>query len=81
MTQSTKLETFYVDGEKLLAKVKELINEGNVRRIIIKDKKSKVIAEFPLTLGAVGAMISPVLAAIGALAALVTECSVTVERG
>lgn len=73
-------ETFIVSGEKLLEKVKDLIREGNVRRISIKDKQGKVIAEFPLTLGLVGAVIAPVLAAIGAIAALVTECSITVER-
>ena len=73
-------ETFKIKGEKLLEKVKELVREGNVRRIIIKDKKGKVLVEFPLTLGVVGAVIAPVLAAIGAIAALVTECSITVQR-
>lgn len=73
-------ETFHVTGEKLLAKVKELIKEGNVRRIIIKDKKGKVLIEFPLTFGVVGAVIAPVLAAVGAIAALVAECSITVQR-
>ena len=73
-------ETFKITGEKLLGKVKELIKEGNVRRIIIKDKKGKVLIEFPLTFGVVGAVFAPVLAAIGAVAALVTECSITVER-
>lgn len=73
-------ETFVVSGENLLAKVKELIQAGNVRRIIIKGKDGKVLVEFPLTLGVVGAVIAPVLAAVGAIAALVTECSITVER-
>ena len=73
-------ETFHVKGEKLLEKVKELIREGNVRRIIIKDKKGKVLVEFPLTFGVVGAVLAPVLAAIGAIAALVTQCSITVQR-
>lgn len=75
-----KEETFHVKGEKLLEKVKELIKEGNVRRIIIKDKSGKTLVEFPLTFGVVGAVLAPVLAAIGAIAALVTECSITVER-
>lgn len=79
-TKKTKEETFHVNGENLLAKVKELIKEGNVRRISIKDKKGKVLVEFPLTIGVVGAVIAPVLAAIGAIAALVSECSITVER-
>ncbi len=79
-TKKTHQETFHVTGENLLAKVKELIKEGNVRRISIKDKKGKVIVEFPLTIGVVGALIAPVLAAIGAIAALIGECSITVER-
>lgn len=75
-----KTETFKVSGEDLLKKVKELLHEGNIRRIIIKDKKGKTIVEFPLTVGVAGALIAPALAAVGAVAALVTECSITVER-
>ncbi|MEK7605752.1 MAG: DUF4342 domain-containing protein [Patescibacteria group bacterium] len=75
-----KTETFKVSGEELLKKVKELLHEGNIRRITIKDKKGKTIVEFPLTIGVAGALIAPALAAIGAIAALVTECSITVER-
>ena len=63
-----------------MAKVKQLIKEGNIRRIIIKDKSGKVIVEFPLTIGVVGTLLAPSLAAIGAIAALLTECEVTVER-
>jgi len=73
-------ETFHVKGEKLLEKVKSLVREGNIRRIIIKDKEGKVLVEFPLTFGVVGAVLAPVLAAIGAIAALVTQCSITVQR-
>lgn len=73
-------ETFKVTGENLLKKVKELIKEGNVRKITIKDKKGKTLAEFPLTVGVVGAVIAPILAAIGAIAALVGECTISVER-
>lgn len=73
-------ETFKVKGEDLLAKVKELIREGNVRQITITDKQGKTIATFPLTIGVVGAVISPALAAVGAIAALVTECTISVER-
>ena len=80
MAHTRKTETFTIDGEGLLAKVKELIKEGNVRRIIVKDKFGKVLVEFPLTIGVVGAVVAPVLAAIGAVAALVSECSITVER-
>lgn len=79
-TSKTTSETFSVKGEQLLQRVKEIIQEGNVRRIIIKNKDGNTIAQFPLTFGVVGAMLLPVFAAIGAIAALVTECSITVER-
>lgn len=75
-----KVEVFNVKGEDLLKKTKELIREGNVRRIIIKDKTGKTLVELPLSIGIVGAVIAPALAAVGAIAALVTECSITVER-
>lgn len=75
-----KTEEFKIDGEELLSKVKQLINEGNVRRIIIKNKDGKVLVELPLTIGVVGAVLAPVLAAVGAIAALVTECTIVVER-
>lgn len=75
-----KEETFEIKGEELVAKVKELIQEGNVRKITIKEKSGKTIAEFPLTVGVVGALLAPPLAAVGAIAALVTECSISVER-
>ena len=75
-----KEETFQVKGDELLKKVKSLISEGNVRRIIIKDKEGKAIIEFPMTLGVVGTVLAPTLAAIGALAALITDCTITVER-
>jgi hypothetical protein len=73
-------ESFSINGEQLLKKVKELIAEGNVRKITITDKSGKEIMSFPLTVGVVGALIAPVLAAVGALAALVGECTITVER-
>lgn len=78
--KQTKSETFKVEGGKILDKVKDLIKEGNVRRIIIKDKKGKELIQFPLTFGVIGAALAPILAAVGAIAALVTECSITVER-
>lgn len=80
MAKSTRQEEFSVKGEEVLKKVKELIKEGNIRRIIIKDKKGKVLIELPLTLGVVGALLAPPLAAVGAVAALVTECTIAVER-
>ncbi len=73
-------ETFHVSGEDMIKKVKELMKEANVRRIIVKDKKGNVMAEFPLALGAVLTVLVPVLAAVGALAALLSECSITVIR-
>ena len=76
----TKKESFTINGEKLLEKVKELIREGNIRKITITDKSGKDLMTFPLTFGVVGTLIAPVLAAIGALAALIGECTITVER-
>lgn len=73
-------EEIRVSGEELLAKVKELIKEGNVRRITITNKEGKDIIVIPLTLGVVGAVLLPPLAAVGAIAALVTECTISVER-
>jgi hypothetical protein len=73
-------EDFKVQGEQLLQKVKELVKEGNVRKITIKDKEGKELFTFPLTFGVVGAVLAPVLAAVGAVAALVTECTISVER-
>lgn len=75
-----KKEEFKVKGEDLLAKFKEIVKEGNARKITITDKDGKVLAVFPLTLGVVGAILAPVLAAVGAIAALVSECTITVEK-
>ena len=77
---STRTEEFKVNGEDLLKKVKSLIAESNVRRIIIKNKEAKTIVEIPLSIGVVGALLAPMLAAVGAIAALVSERSITVER-
>jgi diacylglycerol kinase family enzyme len=76
----TTKETFTLHGENLLKKVKELIAEGNIRKITITDKEGKDLMSFPLTIGVVGALFAPVLAAIGAVAALIGECSIVVER-
>lgn len=73
-------ERITVAGEDLLRTVKDIIAEGNVRRITIKDKSGRSVVELPLTVGVVGAALAPVLAAVGAIAALVTECTITVER-
>jgi hypothetical protein len=73
-------ESFNINGENLLKKIKEVIEEGNVRKITITDKSGRELMSFPLTFGVVGVLVAPVLAAIGAIAALVGECTMTVER-
>ena len=75
-----RTEEFRVNGEELLAKIKQLVHEGNIRRIIIKDKEGKVLIEFPLTFGVVGLVLLPTLAAVGAIAALVSEATIVVEK-
>ena len=80
MPDNFKTEEFKVEGEKLLARIKELIHEGNIRRVIIKDKEGKVMIEFPMTFGVAGVLIAPQLAAIGAIAALLTEATIVVEK-
>jgi len=79
MSDKTFWETAKVQGDRVVETVKTLIHEGNVRRIVIK-QGDRTVAEFPLTAGVVGAAFAPVLAAIGALAALVNECAIAVER-
>jgi hypothetical protein len=73
-------ETIQVKGEELIKKVKELIKEGNVRKMTILDKDGHVLISLPLTIGVVGVVLAPVLAAVGAIAALVTDCTIKVER-
>ncbi len=80
MTPGVRTEEFRVNGEQLLAKVKELLHEGNIRRVIIKDKEGKTLVEFPMTFGVVGALLAPSLAALGAVAALVSEATIVVEK-
>ena len=72
-------ETFKVKGDELLDEVKRIIHEGNVRRVVIR-QGTRVVVEFPVTVGVVGALAAPVLAMLGALAAFVTECTIAVER-
>ncbi len=75
-----KKEEFEVKGEDLLAKIKELVREGNIRKIIIKNEEGKTLIQIPLTLGVVGALLLPVWAAIGAIAAVVTKATISIER-
>ena len=73
-------EEFKVKGEELVEKVKQLIHEGNVRRLIIKDEEGKVYLEIPVTFGVIGALIAPMLAAVGAVAAMVANLKIEVVR-
>ena len=73
-------QEFKVSGEELVKKVKGIIKEGNARRIIIKNEKGKSLMEIPLTFAVVGTLVAPVLAALGALAGLLTKCTIVVER-
>jgi hypothetical protein len=73
-------EEFKVEGKKVVSKVKQLIKEGNVRKIVVKDNKGKVILSLPVNAGVLGAIFVPPLIVVGAVAALITECTITVER-
>ena len=79
-TNPTRTEEFKLSGESVLAKVKELIHEGNVRRIILQNDEGRTLIEIPLTVGVVGALLLPVWAGIGAIAALVADLTIKVER-
>jgi Domain of unknown function (DUF4342) len=79
MSEVKCTESFKVAGTHLVDAVKKLIHEGNVRRVIIKHE-THTVAEFPLTVGVIGAVVAPVLAAVGAIAILVKDCTVEVER-
>ena len=79
MKAKTVWETFKAEGENVVEKVKEIVHEGNVRRVVVKHQGRKV-AEFPLTAGVVGAVLAPVLAAIGVLVALMKDCTIEIER-
>ncbi|NLI39848.1 MAG: DUF4342 domain-containing protein [Caldisericales bacterium] len=80
MAEKYRTEEFQVSGEKVIEKIKELVHEGNIRRIIIKNDHGSTLIEIPLTLGVIGAVLLPVWAAIGAIAALVAKMTIVVER-
>lgn len=80
MTKNTKQEEFVINGEEVVAKIKQVIKEGNARRVIIEDVQGKRLMEIPLTWAAVGTVFMPVLAAIGTLSALLTKCKIIVEK-
>ncbi|MGD0550040.1 MAG: DUF4342 domain-containing protein [Candidatus Bathyarchaeia archaeon] len=73
-------EEFSVNSDDLVKKVKDILHEGNVNRIIVRDEQGKILLEVPATAGLIGAILAPWLAALGAIAALVTECTISVER-
>lgn len=73
-------EEFKVTGDQVVTKIKELLHEGNVRHVVIKNDEGKVLIEFPVTIGLAGALLLPVWAAVGAIAAMVTKCTIEVER-
>ncbi|MFO0704340.1 MAG: DUF4342 domain-containing protein [Patescibacteria group bacterium] len=79
-TEKTTKETYSVKGSDVMKKIREIIKEGNARHIKISDKNGETLLNIPLTFGVVGAVIAPVLAAAGAVVALITECTITVER-
>jgi hypothetical protein len=81
MTDSTsRSEEFQFSGDTLLAKIKDILREGNIRRVVIKNEDGRVLIDIPLTIGVVGTLVAPQLAAIGAIAALVLKGSIVIEK-
>ncbi len=78
--EQSNRESFKVTGDEIISKVKEIIREGNARKIIIRNDKDETIMEFTLTIGAIGAVLAPVFAAVGAIAALASDCTIIVEK-
>jgi len=78
--RNSRKEEFKLDGSDIINKIKELIHAGNIRRIILKNEEGNTLIEIPLTLGVVGAALVPVLAAVGAIAALVAKLTIVVEK-
>ncbi|MGD0709325.1 MAG: DUF4342 domain-containing protein [Anaerolineaceae bacterium] len=78
--ENVKYEEFKVNGDALVAKVREILHEGNIRRIIIKNDHNEILVEIPLTLGVAGAVLLPVWAALGAIAALAANLTIVVEK-
>ena len=76
----TGREQHWVSGENVVGKIKELLHEGNVRHIVIKNEEGKKLIEVPVSVGVAGALLLPVWAAVGAVAAVVTKCSIEVQR-
>jgi hypothetical protein len=77
---TNKKEEFKLSGDAIIEKIKSIVKEGNARKIIIKNENGETVAEFPLAVGAVGALLAPILAAVGAIAGLLTKCTLVVEK-
>jgi len=80
MDENKNTEEFTINGEDLLAKIKEIIKQGNAKKITVRGKDGNEIISFPVTVGVAGILLAPVFAAVGAIAALATECTIVVER-
>jgi len=78
--EAQRTEEITISGEKLVSTVKDLVHQGNIRRLTVKNRNGKSLIEIPLTVGVVGILLLPTLAALGAIAALVTECTIVVVR-
>ncbi|HEX5156475.1 MAG TPA: DUF4342 domain-containing protein [Ktedonobacterales bacterium] len=79
-TASKTTEQYQLTGEDVISKIKQIVHEGNVRRVLIRNAEGQVIVEFPLTVGVVGAALAPMWAAVGAIVALVADCTIEIER-
>ena len=80
MDENKKSEEFKINGEDLIAKIKDIIKQGNAKKITIKGKDDNEIISFPVTVGVAGLVLAPVFAAVGAIAALATECTIVIDR-
>jgi hypothetical protein len=78
--EKVRVEEFEVNGERVVAKIKELVHEGNIRRVLIKNEEGKTLIDIPLTVGVLGVLVAPQLAALGAIAALLTKATIVVEK-
>ena len=79
-TKKTTSEVYTVSSDELVKKVKELIHEGNITKIIVKNEKNETLVEIPVTVGVIGALLVPWMAVLGVIAAMVTRCKIVVER-
>jgi len=80
MDENKKTEEFKINGEDLIAKIKEIIKQGNAKKITIRDKDDNEVLSFPVTVGVAGIVLAPIFAAVGAIAALATECTIVIDR-